>query len=220
MTQTLSFLNVLLLMNIKAISVGPLEANCYILWNKSKNSIVIDPGAEANLILKFLKNQQLDVSVYLVTHAHIDHISALAELSRKRPAPIGMHSADLKWAFDPIKKLSFYPAPERPEKITRILADTQEWDDGNLSYKIIGTPGHSPGSVCFYFQEEHILFSGDTLFQGSVGRTDLPASDPRLLNASLKKLRALPTDTRIYPGHGPETTLKIELQINPFLINL
>lgn len=205
-------------MKIKAIIVGAFEVNCYIIWGQSSRAIVIDPGAEADVILAFLERERLDVAVYLATHGHIDHISALAALAMKRPAPISMHKADARWAFSASNQMPpDYPVLDKSAKISRSFEGEPQWKDAGLVYSAILTPGHSPGSCCFYFQKEKVLFSGDTLFCDSVGRTDLPGGDSRLLTQSLRKLAQLPPATRIYPGHGPETTLATELKSNPYM---
>jgi glyoxylase-like metal-dependent hydrolase (beta-lactamase superfamily II) len=179
---------------------------------------VIDPGADADTILAFLDTHRMDVACYLLTHGHTDHISALAEMSEKRPAPYAIHALDLKWAFGPLNQLlPDYSTPRRPAGAPRTLEDGQTWTDGGLGYTVIGTPGHSPGGVCFHFQTDRVLFSGDTLFQGTVGRTDIPGGDGRALTQSLRKLAQLPPETRIFPGHGPETRLAEEFRINPFI---
>ncbi len=208
-------------MKIEIITVGLLKVNCYIISGENGQSLVIDPGADTETILRFLSDHQLGVSVYLITHGHPDHIGALASIAKKQPAPIAMHPADSKWAFSPANQIpGIYDIPERPAEIARSLDDGQQWTDAGLTYKIIATPGHSAGSVCFYFPDEQVLFAGDTLFQGSVGRTDVPGGDMLILEQSLKKIACLPGKTRIFPGHGPATTLDTELQSNPYLINI
>ena len=205
-------------MNIECLTVGPLQANCYIAWGPERHALVIDPGADAQTIQACLDTHGLDVACYLLTHGHYDHIGALAEVSEKRPAPYALHALDLKWAFGVLNQSPpYYSAPRRPVGPSRALADGQTRTDGGLAYAVIATPGHSPGSVCFHFPETHVLFSGDMLFQGTVGRTDLPLGDERLLTQSLRKLAQLPPETRIFPGHGPETRLAEEFRINPFL---
>ncbi|MBI2439864.1 MAG: MBL fold metallo-hydrolase [Lentisphaerae bacterium] len=205
-------------MQIECLSVGPIQANCYLVWGPEQRALVIDPGAEPETILKRLATRRLEVACYLLTHGHADHIGALTELSAKRPAPYALHEADHKWAFSVVNQIPpFYPAGHRPSAAWRTLADGQNWSDGGLTCQVIGTPGHTPGSVCFYFPDERLLFSGDTLFQGSVGRTDLPGGDDDKLRDSLRKLSQLPPVTRILTGHGPETSLAEELRTNPFL---
>jgi glyoxylase-like metal-dependent hydrolase (beta-lactamase superfamily II) len=113
--------------------------------------------------------------------------------------------------------LPWYVVPERPRAIGRALVDGQEWQDGGLKYRVLETPGHTPGGVCLYFPDDAVVFTGDTLFAGSVGRTDLPGGDEQLLRQSLRTLTHLPAATRVYPGHGPVTTIGQEQATNPFL---
>lgn len=205
-------------MNIECLTVGPFQAGCYVVWGLERHALVIDPGADAQAILACLDAHGLDVACYLLTHGHMDHIGVLAEVSEKRPAPYALHALDLKWAFGVLNQSPpYYSVSCRPAGALRTLADGQTWTDGSLTYAVIGTPGHSPGSVCFHFPDERVLFSGDTLFQGTVGRTDIPGGDGHLLTQSLRKLAQLPPETRIIPGHGPETRLAEEFRTNPFL---
>lgn len=205
-------------MNIECIITGMFEANCYLVWNDPVQTLVIDPGADAENIIDFFRKHGLQASAYLLTHGHIDHISSLADMVDVYPAPVGIHSEDEKWAFSSVNQMPpFYPAPRQLSGISRHFEDGQKWSESGLNYEIIATPGHSPGSVCFYFPEEKALFSGDTLFEGSVGRTDLQGGNSIELAHSLKKLSFLPGDTSIYPGHGPSTTMQQELQANEFM---
>jgi len=205
-------------MNIETIAVGPFEVNCYVIRANAPDALVIDPGADADRISAFLKSNQLKVKGYLLTHGHVDHISALDELLRMYPAFVAIHPDDGRWAFSPENQLLPYyrSLRNRPAEL-RQIQDGQEWIDAGMKYLVIATPGHSPGGVCFYFPDDKVLFSGDTLFQGSVGRTDLRAGHSRDLSQSLGKLSRLPADLRVFPGHGPETTLGIEKETNPFL---
>jgi glyoxylase-like metal-dependent hydrolase (beta-lactamase superfamily II) len=114
----------------------------------------------------------------------------------------------------------FYVRPEAPDGIERELVEGQEWIDAGFRYQVIHTPGHTPGGVCFLFPEEAWLISGDTLFQGSIGRTDLPGGDMRVLQQSLARLLQLPDSLRVFPGHGPPTTIGVERRTNPFLLDL
>ncbi len=204
-------------MHIESLILGPLETNCHIVWNDTNRAMVIDPGDESAAILDFLDRSHMEVAAWMATHGHFDHINALAAVHRKRPAPIGMSRADEIWAFNPGNQLpTLYAAPERPAEIDRLLEDGQEWDDIGTPCQIIATPGHSPGCVCLYFPQQDVLFSGDTLFKGSIGRTDLPGSQPEIMAESLGRLAALPPRTRVFPGHGPATTIEKELSTNPF----
>lgn len=205
-------------MQVIPIVVGAFQVNCYLAVSDGGQALVLDPGEDAGQIAVALRERKLSVAAYLITHGHMDHLGALAELMRQFPAPVAMHPADAAWAFSPANAmLPYYDVPERPARIDRDLADGQAYDDGGLHYEVITTPGHSPGCVCFHFPAGKTLFTGDTLFSGSVGRTDLAGSDERLMESSLRKLARLPDDTIVYPGHGPRTTIGREKRDNPFL---
>lgn len=203
---------------IEKVLVGAFEVNCWIVRGEGSRAIVIDPGADPQAIRDELAAHDLDVAAYMLTHGHVDHVSALEDLLATHPAPVGLHPADAEWAFTEANLLPpFYDAPRRPERIERELADGQTWTDAGLTYTVITTPGHTPGSVCFYFETDRVLVCGDTLFQGSVGRTDLPGGNPRELSRSLVRLAKLPDDTTVYTGHGPPTTLESEKRSNYFM---
>ena len=205
-------------MHVETIVVGELQANCFVVHGGSEHAIVIDPGADAARIIAVLEQRRLSVTAYILTHGHVDHVSAVGELYGAFPAPIGLHEADLEWAFRNSSQISpLYPAAKPPPGTTRALKDDQEWSDGGLTYRIISTPGHTPGSVCVLFPEQNLLFSGDTLFAGSVGRTDLPGGSSRSLSTSLAKIALLPDYTIVYPGHGPPTNIAHEKRANFFM---
>jgi len=205
-------------MNIRQITVGSFQANCLIVWGGGSEAIVVDPGADAGAIRAVIDQNGLSVAAYMLTHGHMDHVSAIAELHAALPAPVGISKFDLPWAFEESNQMPpFYPPPGRPATIERELADGQEWNDAGLAYRVIATPGHTPGSVCFHFPAENVLLTGDTLFAGSVGRTDLPGGDSRAMNESLGRLAALPEETTVYCGHGPKTTVAHERANNFFL---
>lgn len=206
------------MLNITKIEVGALDTNCYVVRAKALDALIIDPGADAEVISKIVGHGRLTVRAYLITHGHMDHISALEPLWAQMTAPVAVHGSDAKWAFGASNQMPpYFSVPRRPENIDRILKGGEKWDEEGFRYEVIATPGHSPGSVCFYFPDENILFSGDTLFQDSVGRTDLPGGDMKQLTNSLRILAALPPQTKVYPGHGPETTIGREIVSNPFL---
>lgn len=208
-------------MEIHTIVVGEFEVNCFILHSHGSEAIVIDPGSDAGKIKATLQKHKLTPVVYLLTHGHVDHVSAVADLYAAFPATVGIHKTDANWAFSSENALPpFYPPPVRPHEIARLLDDQQEWTEAGLTYSVLTTPGHTPGSVCFYFKNESVLFTGDTLFAGSVGRTDLPGGNPRALAKSLTILNKLPDNTVVYTGHGPSTDIGKEKATNYFMQNL
>jgi hydroxyacylglutathione hydrolase len=203
-------------MNIDTITVGPFEVNCYIVRGVADDLLVIDPGADASRIRELLRGS---VAAYLLTHGHADHVSALADLMSSHPAPVYLHEADMRWAFTDRNQIPpYYAAPAPPNGIVHYVTDGAVYSEGGFRFCALETPGHTPGGVCFWFPNEGILFSGDTLFNGSVGRTDLPGGSARLLSASLQKIAGLPDHTRVYPGHGPATTIGAEKKTNAFLM--
>ena len=207
-------------MKIKTIVVGEYQANCFVVTGNGNGTIVIDPGANPELISSFLSSEKLHVSSYFLTHGHYDHISALSILLEDFPAPVRIHSDDLKWAFSEKNSMPpFYPAITKPEKIQELVPD-QNISENDVSLKIIHTPGHTPGCVSILCENAKMIFTGDTLFAGSVGRTDLPGGNPRALQESLKTLSKLPRETIVYTGHGPSTTIAMEMETNYFMQRL
>lgn len=203
-------------LTVNTLVLGHLRVNCFIVSDSKHNCIVIDPGAEADVILNFIKKNTLKVKAYILTHSHLDHISALDECFKALPAPVAMHPEENDWAFcEKNQWLPFYPQTEKVE-IARPLKHEQHFSDAALQYTVLHTPGHSPGSVCFWFPEQKIIFSGDTLFAGTIGRTDLHRSSRNALLNSLRTFLPLPPETIIYPGHGQITTVKTEIASNPF----
>ena len=205
-------------MKIHTIVVGAFDVNCLVIQGTGNRALVVDPGADAGRIAEFLREQDLTVDGWLLTHGHADHLSALAALVKQFPAPVAMHPQDAAWAFTPMNQIPpYYPVPEAPPTGIRELHDGNGYQAAGLDITIIETPGHTPGCICLYIPAEATLISGDTLFAGSVGRTDLPGSNPTLLTASLRKLASLPDNCRVYPGHGPATTIGREKRVNPFM---
>ena len=204
-------------LTVHQLNVGPLSANCYIVADPHKEAIVIDPGACPQSLFGYITNHALRVKAYVLTHSHLDHISALDELSGALPAEVAMHPEENDWAFcEQNQWLPAYPRT-REVAITRPLRHQQTFADGGLEYTIIHTPGHSPGSVCLWFPRERVVFSGDTLFSGTVGRTDLHRSNQLALIRSLGVFLLMPPETVIYAGHGSPTTVADERASNPFL---
>ena len=207
-------------MNITAIPVGAFEVNCWILSDTRRNAIIIDPGADAPLIEDTIKKKRLNISGYLITHGHMDHVSALAALSTTYPAPIRMHPSDATWAFSPTNQMPpYYPAPTPPPPglLHPDLTESTDNEMGGFLFDVLETQGHSPGSVCLYFPGQSLMFTGDTILAGSAGRTDFPGGSAAAMQQSLKRLLAMPPKTRICSGHGPASTLEDETRTNPFL---
>jgi glyoxylase-like metal-dependent hydrolase (beta-lactamase superfamily II) len=176
-------------MQIQIIKVGPLQTNCYLVTENGE-TLIIDPGAEIEEILKALGDQK--VKAIVLTHGHYDHVTEAFKLKPKLKAPVMVHEKD--------ETMMAYSTQVRADKLLK---------DGDqlLGFKVIHTPGHSSGSICLYSEKEKILFSGDTLFAGDYGRCDLPGSSQREMENSLKRLLALPPETKVYPGHGQPTTI-------------
>ena len=184
-------------MKIHTIPVGPLETNCYLVEDeRSKETLIIDPGDDAEKILKEIKVHALKPVFVVTTHGHYDHIGAVREIKDRYNIPFLMHEKDL-WGLP----LVGAPQPDR------FLKDQDKLDIGHWTLVIIHTPGHTPGGICLYNEKEKVLFSGDTLFAGTYGRTDLPYSSQADMEKSLKKLLKLPPDTKVYPGHGETTNI-------------
>ena len=203
-------------MIIKRLAVGPLQTNCYIVGAENKEGVIIDPGEAATHILNTVKSLGLKVKYIILTHAHIDHIGALKAIKEATGASVAIHEDEA--AVLPFSATSDmlgleYPAPEPPDVE---LHDGDKLQVGELSFTVLHTPGHSPGAICLLC--DGVLFSGDTLFQGGVGRYDFPGGSYDKLMDSLKNT-VLKLDDRIkvYPGHGPETDIGSERRGNPFL---
>ena len=199
------------------LEVGAYAVNCTILSTGGK-AWIVDPGSEGLLIAAQLKKLNLEPGGILLTHGHFDHIGAVNDLQRRYPGlPVYIGERDIPVLTHPFNQMPpDYPAIVKPTD----LVGLKEGDaiDGLPGVEVLATPGHTPGGVCYHFASERLLLSGDTLFAGSVGRTDFPGGDMATLMASLAKLVKLPDDTRVIPGHGPETTIGDEKASNPFLL--
>lgn len=207
-------------MKFERIPLGALQTNCYLIYQDSKG-LVVDPGGDAEKLLERVRRLDLEIDAVLLTHAHFDHIGALEEIRRKFDCKVYLHTAEKDWLSDEsLNGSGLFPGID---KISCEQADIHwesegEYHVGNFTFKLFETPGHSPGSVTYYFKEENVAFSGDVLFRGGVGRTDLPGGDQEtLMNSIHERLLDLPEETIICSGHGPETTIGDEKEVNPFI---
>jgi hydroxyacylglutathione hydrolase len=203
---------------IEKLEVGPIMANCFIVGcEKTKQAAVIDPGDEADRILMALAKHGLNVKYLINTHSHFDHVGANKRMKEVTGAPLAIHSDDAPMLSQLSQAaMMFGLSAENSPQPDIYLKDGDEISFGNITFKVIHTPGHSQGGICLYTLGH--LFAGDTLFAGSIGRTDLPGGDYKTIISNIKnKLLVLPPETIVYTGHGPETTIANEKKMNPFL---
>ena len=201
--------------SIKQIINGNWRENCYIVYKNNGDALIIDPGSESEKIIQYVISKELNVFAILNTHAHYDHIGAISAIKDKFSVPFYLHSNDKKL----LKHANLYRMVFDSD-IPISIPDVDYYIDelatpielGGFSVDIIFSPGHTQGSVCFLIEGN--LFSGDTLFKGTIGRVDLPGGDRAILDSTLKNLSKLPPELTIYPGHGKVTTMLSEIQMN------
>ncbi len=202
-------------MEIKTLVLGDIEVNCYLV-STDKAAVVIDPGFNSSEAVDFLKNANDKQRLILLTHGHFDHIGFADELSRLTDTRIAIGEFDAPALSDSYVNLSApFGAPLEPFCADLTLKDGQTLTVGDIDFKVIHTPGHTVGSVCYLYGD--ILFSGDTLFAGSIGRTDFPGGSFAVLKASIEKLYTLKDDITLLSGHGGQTTILKEKRYNPFV---
>jgi len=205
-------------LEIRSLVVSPFLQNCYLLsCSETKEAMLIDPGGEPERILKVVEAEGLKLKWIMATHTHVDHVSAVAALQESLDLPFYMHKQEEMILDSLVLSQQFYGyGDQKMPKITGFFTQGDRFSLGELDYGIIETPGHTPGGVCFDFGKS--LFVGDTLFQGSIGRTDLPGGNYNMLMSSIKnKLWALDDDVTVFSGHGEPTTIGVEKTTNPFL---
>jgi glyoxylase-like metal-dependent hydrolase (beta-lactamase superfamily II) len=203
------------MLKFKVLPVGMLQVNCYLVWHEeSRAGYVIDPGGEPERVVQAVRDSGMQAVAILLTHAHVDHISGVTGVAEALSIPVYVHEADREMYASPDNALlPWLPAAEN----LPVPVEEPPAVEG-FEMRVIETPGHTPGGVCFYFPDSEALFSGDTLFQNSIGRTDLPGGSlPRLMESIEKELATLPPQTKVYPGHGPSTTIAAEAAGNPYL---
>lgn len=217
-------------LHIETFSLSDWMTNCYVLraegqtagsQEEGRECWIVDAGFEPRPLIGYIRDKKLTPRAVLVTHAHVDHIAGLAELRGEWPSlPILVHPAEQAALRDPMLNLSGFLGQEvKAPAATGPLEDGQRLRLAGLEFRVLHAPGHSPGSVTLYQAEEGVALVGDVLFLDSVGRTDFPNSDHRTLIRSIQeKLLTLPDETRVLPGHGPETTIGRERRHNPFLV--
>lgn len=209
------------MLNIRKYALGPVQTNCYVIANKLQECLIVDPGEEGSKIIKNIKQAKLKPLAILLTHAHFDHIGAVDEVREAFDIPVYMHKKEQQWLSNANLNGSAKYAQLPNYEIApaeHFLTPAKGFEIGSFTFDIVHTPGHSPGSISFIFPEDRLAFVGDTLFKGSIGRTDLIEGNEQLLLKSIKdNFLNLASDTIIYPGHDEATTVEDEIRTNPFL---
>ena len=208
-------------MKVYPLVLGPVQTACYIISNEKK-AVVVDPAANANQIIQYLGTKKLELEAVLLTHGHFDHIGAVNELVAKYQVPIYAHKKEKEYFENPDVNLS----PMIYERLVlnkdfeyRFISDQEVIECLGTKVKAFHVPGHTTGSICYYFESEDIVFTGDTLFKHSIGRTDfIYGNHDQLIKGIRGKLLSLPGHTLVYPGHGECTTIGEESKHNPFLV--
>lgn len=205
----------------KILPVGPLQCNCSVIGDETTHeAMVIDPGDEVDDVLQIIREHGLKVKQIVITHAHIDHVGGAMKLRKATGAPILLNQND----YELLKMLDVQAAwigmpPPGAVQIDQSISAGDKVSAGSLTAEVMHTPGHTEGSVCLYFPAQQKLIAGDTLFAGSIGRTDLPGGSFKKIISSLQEnVMALPDETVVIPGHGPATTIGEERETNPFLV--
>jgi Zn-dependent hydrolases, including glyoxylases len=205
-------------MKIETFVIGMISTNCYLLINEeTKEAVVIDPGAAPDYFIQHIKDAGLDLKAILLTHGHFDHILGLPEFLQEFDVPVYAHEEERTLLADANLNASNHYRKSYEYTDAIALKDEEVLQLAGMQFQVIHTPGHTRGGVCYYVEEAKALFSGDTLFLGSVGRADLPTGDEETLKKAIReKLLVLPEDVSVYPGHADSTTIAYEKKHNPY----
>ena len=196
-----------LMINMKHLALGAYQTNCYLVWGENSSTcVVIDPGYEPDTVLAEVKKLGKEIAAILLTHGHFDHVGGVKDIVAETGCPVYLCENELSMPTQMTAGPLYY---------TNTYGEGDFVELAGLSFKVLHTPGHTPGSVCLMC--ENTIFSGDTLFWGSCGRTDLPGGSWNTIRVSLKRLADLPGDYEVYPGHGDFTTLSFERKMNPYM---
>jgi hydroxyacylglutathione hydrolase len=205
-------------MDVRCFTVGPLQENCWIV-RREERALVVDPGDEADRLIEVVEALEVTVEAILITHCHFDHVGAVAAMARATGAPVYCPAGEVQWLEHILAFPGFGPFEGYTPEHT--VAGGDRLALAGFEVDVISTPGHSPDHVTYSLADEQVIFSGDVLFQGSIGRTDLPGADHATLMRSIATLLdTLPDETRVIPGHMGTTTLGREREANPFLREL
>ncbi|MDA8079132.1 MAG: MBL fold metallo-hydrolase [Nitrospiraceae bacterium] len=207
-------------MVIERIVVGPLQTNCYVIYDgETLNAVVIDPGDEPEKIIRFIEGRRLTVNYIICTHGHFDHVGAVSRVKTKTGAKVVLNRADLEIYNAAVDQAAFWEYEiEQPPEPDMFVVEGNEIQVGGNFFRVLHTPGHSPGGICLY--GGGIILSGDTVFAGSVGRTDFFGGNVEALKQSFRTIMGLPEPTRIFPGHGEASSVGIERKENFFVYEL
>ena len=202
-------------MKVKTLLLGNMQKNCYIVSDDDHHCFIVDPGDNGKKVIKFLNDNELILDAILLTHGHFDHIGAVDYIYEHCHCPIYIHQEDITLLHDAKANLSIFEVPFVVN--APVIASNEKMKIGNFEINWLHLPGHCPGSSMIYLPKESVIFSGDVLFNGSIGRFDFPNSSKHDTSTSLNKIKEYDFDAIVYPGHGPATSLKQEQASNPYL---